>query len=181
MSAELQQDTVFDVLSSPRRRYTLYYLRTHGEVDILDLAAAVAAWEYETDVDSITDQQRKRVYVSLYQTHVPKLDDLGLVDYDKDSGTVAITDRAKELDRYLTADQEDTFTWQYLYLVVAAVGGLILAGAMLDWPVLGVVPDVVAALLLVGTFLVVSIGHYLYQSRLRSRLPPELQYGDNRG
>jgi hypothetical protein len=37
----------------------------------------------------VTQQQRKRVYVSLYQSHAPKLDELGVIDLRTDSIIVA--------------------------------------------------------------------------------------------
>jgi len=65
----LSQDVVFDILSSSRRRYVLYRLReAEGPVELTELAEQVAAWENDTETDQITEQERKRVYVSLYQT-----------------------------------------------------------------------------------------------------------------
>ena len=42
------------------------------------------------------------MYVSLYQTHIPKLDSVGLVEYDQENGDVALTDRAHQIDAYLS-------------------------------------------------------------------------------
>lgn len=86
---ELSQDLIFDLLSNPRRRFILYYLRIEsGPVKLPDLAKEIAAWEYDTPIDELTDQEQKRAYVSLYQTHVPKLVEAGLVDYDTDDKTL---------------------------------------------------------------------------------------------
>jgi DNA-binding transcriptional ArsR family regulator len=42
---DLSQDVIFDILSSPRRRYVLYYLRKEGgPIDLTQLAERVAAW-----------------------------------------------------------------------------------------------------------------------------------------
>lgn len=79
-SSGLSQDQVFEVLKSPRRRYALYYLRREGGiVELSDLTDQVAVWENDTTPSGLTSEQRKRVYISLYQTHLPKLDDAGIV------------------------------------------------------------------------------------------------------
>jgi len=85
----LSKDTVFDLLSNSRRRFVLHYLeRADGPVRLSTLAAEIAATENEVTVDELTSQQRKRTYVSLYQTHIPKLQDAGAVSYNAETGTV---------------------------------------------------------------------------------------------
>src|SRR6056297_1412574 len=92
-------DTIFDLLSNPRRRFVLHYLkRVEEPVQLTELAAQIAAKENDVPVDELTSQQRKRAYVSLYQTHVPKLEEVGVVTYDADTGNVALTERADEID-----------------------------------------------------------------------------------
>ncbi|MFB6202852.1 MAG: winged helix-turn-helix domain-containing protein [Halorhabdus sp.] len=118
----LTPDDVFDILSNPRRRMVLYYLREHaGSVDVKELAEAIAAMENDVDVSELTSQQRKRVYVSLYQTHLPKMAETGVIDYDKDGGTVRLTDRTTAIDEYLTTEGP-SYPWRLHYLVIAAVG-----------------------------------------------------------
>lgn len=175
---EIAHDAIFDVLSSPRRRYVLYYLRRHGPTDILDLTAEVAAWEYGCDVDDLTSQQRKRVYVSLYQTHVPKMDGLGIVDYDQDSGMIQLTDRADEIGRYLTTRPADHSSWQRAYLLMAALGVVLFTLVVTDWTVFARVPDSVAAFVIVAGFGLLATAHYVHQRRVEDRLPAELQYGE---
>src|SRR6056297_1117923 len=98
---ELSQDEIFAILSNPRRRYVLYFLNQHGEgIELTDLAEHVAAWENDTTVEELSSKERKRVYVSLYQTHVPKLADHGLIDYDPDSGMVRPTETSRKVDQY---------------------------------------------------------------------------------
>lgn len=130
METPLSQDTVFEILSNSRRRYVLYYLRQETEpIQLTTLAEHVAAWENETDVESLGDQERKRVYVSLYQTHIPKLAEIGLVEYDKEAGTVALADKGASMDKYLS-ESGDSIPWQLIYLTEAAVGALALLSTM---------------------------------------------------
>lgn len=170
----LSQDVVFELLSSPRRRYILYHLRqTNEPVELTTLAEQVAAWENETDVDTITEQERKRVYVSLYQTHIPRLDEAGVIEYDKDSGMVSLASQAREIDNYLDSTEE-TFSWQWGYLLLAVV-----SGAVLGLTVTGVgffenfSESLVAAAILVA-FSVTALSHTIYRLLQRRSVPEEL-------
>jgi len=123
---QLSRDEVFDILSSPRRRYVLYYLREYGgPVELTALAEKLAAWENDTTVEELPPQARKRVYVSLYQTHVPKLRDAGLIEYDSDSGELELADNSSPVDPYLGgARAERPWYWYYLSLTVLSTATL---------------------------------------------------------
>jgi len=172
--SQITQDTVFDVLSSARRRYVLYYLQQSDDpVDINELARQVAAWENDTDVENLTDQQRKRVYISLYQSHVPKLDSIGIVEYDKESGEVALTDKAHVVDSYL--DGTESIPWQTFYMGLSALSAILLALVWFEVGVFGTVPAVVVGLVITAGFAVSAITHYLYWRRNRQQIPSELE------
>jgi DNA-binding transcriptional ArsR family regulator len=71
-SPSITPDTAFDVLRAPRRRYALHYLHEHtGSVTITELSEWVARHEPDADAE--------RVEVSLHHSHLPKLEDAGLV------------------------------------------------------------------------------------------------------
>ncbi len=170
---DISQSDVFDVLSNPRRRFVLYYLREIDEtVELNELAKAIAAWENDTDESELTDQDRKRVYVSLYQTHIPKLTDVGLVEYDQDSGTVHLTDRTSVIDDYLT-DSQSTVPWHYLYLGLSVAGALAFGLVWLEVGAFATIPLLVVGGLLVAGFLVLSVAHYLSTARQHIEMPPE--------
>lgn len=123
---EVTQDVVFDILSRARRRYVLYLLKSKGPMELTELAEHTAAWENDVEVEELTKQQRKRVYVSLYQTHVPKLEEAGFVTYDDDSSIVRLGSQAEEIDRFLGSEPQ-TYPWQFVYLGVAVTGLVLLA------------------------------------------------------
>ncbi|WP_336344884.1 DUF7344 domain-containing protein [Halalkalicoccus ordinarius] len=105
----LSKDEMFHLLSNRRRRDTLRYLTGRDEpVDMRDLAEQVAAWEQETTVQQLSSQERQRVYIALYQTHLPKLDDYGVVTYDQSRGIIERTERADRLAPYLDESDEPT-------------------------------------------------------------------------
>ncbi|WP_049937061.1 DUF7344 domain-containing protein [Haloplanus natans] len=94
-------DRIFAILQNHRRRLILEYLRDHDSTTQGDLARHVAAVENDIAESAVTSTQRKRVYVSLYQAHLPKLDEFGAVDFDRDRGTVERTSKTDDLLRYL--------------------------------------------------------------------------------
>lgn len=166
----LSRDTIFDLLSSPRRRMALYYLRKHdGSATVTELAEEIASLEYDVPVDELTRQQRKRVYVSLYQTHVPKLADAGVVDYDEDTSEVTLTDRANDVDAYLSGETAPGYPWHYHYLALAVAGVvLFLVTVLVD---AGPVTPVVVGIAVTAAFGVSGIAQLLYL-RYRDREPP---------
>jgi hypothetical protein len=159
----LTQGEVYDLLSNARRRFVISYLRDREEpVELNALSREVAAWENETPVEELTDQHIKRVYVSLYQTHIPKLDESGVVEYDKDSGMVALAGNVAALDTYLPDGDGATVPWQFVYAAIAVLG-------LTAYGVVTAFPDVFAwvsltalGAVLMASFGVVAIAHYLY-------------------
>ncbi|RLM39193.1 hypothetical protein [Haloarcula sp. Atlit-120R] len=80
---DLDGATLFDILGNERRRACLYCLAEHGtalSVSTLGKQVARAVADAETDSDELYDS----VYISLCQTHLPKLDAVGLVVYEQD-------------------------------------------------------------------------------------------------
>lgn len=167
---ELTKNEALEILNNPRRRYVLSLLdATPDGLTIGELANQVAAWEQDTSVAELTSQQRKRVHVSLYQTHVVKMSDLGVVQFDRDSGLVTLTPKAEQIRQFLPAE-EGTRPWQLYYGLFAGVGLLVYLlklGGVLD-----VLPWAAVALLVYGGFLLITVGHY-YDSRTSSR-----EFGD---
>jgi len=161
---KLSQDTVFDVLSSARRRETIAILREEDTpIELTTLAEIVAARENDTSVEELSSQDRKRVYVSLYQTHLPKLSEAGLVDYDRDAGRVQLTSNVTELDTYLPERNQDEPPWQLAYVSVAIVG-LALYLAAMTVPSLGI-SETIVGILTIGAFAVVAATHYMMRYR----------------
>ncbi len=97
----LSKDEMFELLKNQRRRDALRYLREDGESTLSDLAERIAAKENDIEVVELSSAQRKRVYIGLYQCHLPKLDDAGVVDFEKHRGDVERLDAAAQLDSYL--------------------------------------------------------------------------------
>lgn len=62
-----------------------------------DLAEAIAAIELDKEITELDAQERKRVYITLIQLHLPKLDELGAIAYDERSKQVYETEATHAL------------------------------------------------------------------------------------
>lgn len=139
----LSKDEIFSTLSNQRRRYVIHYLKHDPtQVRIRDLAEQIAAWENDITVGELTYKQRKRVYTSLHQTHLPKMDDCGIVEYDRDRGLISLAPGAADLEVYLEVVSEHELPWSDFYLGLSAAALLLVvvgwAGILpVDVPPLG--------------------------------------------
>ena len=98
----LELDDVFHILQNERRRNVLRYLQDVDDViEMRDMAVQIAAWENDTTVQQLHSDQRQRVYIALYQSHLPKLDKLGLIEYNKPRGYVETRPRLDDVHAYL--------------------------------------------------------------------------------
>ena len=168
-------DVVFEILSNQRRRMVLYYLRQHeGTATVNELAKHIAAMENDVTVGDLTSQQQKRVYVSLYQTHLPKLEATSMIDYDDEEGEVSLTERANEMDSYLTPTADSTYPWQYHYLALALFSAGLLTLALLGVPVVADIPMSWLAIAITAAFVVSTVVHYRQYRREQQQLPAEL-------
>lgn len=88
---DITADGLFEVISNDRRRRVLGFLASRGSSTRLDvLADHLAAWEDGETTATVSENRRKRAYVSLYQVHLPKLDERGYISYDDEAGDISI-------------------------------------------------------------------------------------------
>jgi DNA-binding transcriptional ArsR family regulator len=92
-STEISKDELFHILQNERRRQVLrYVVNREGPFEMRSIAEQVAAWEHDTTVRELTSDERQRVYIALYQSHLSKLDEAGLIEYQQNRGIVEVTD-----------------------------------------------------------------------------------------
>ena len=158
----------FDVLGSARRRHLLRALEDRGGAGpLVAVATDVAAVELAVPADTVPPRDRKRVYISCYQTHVPRLEATGYVEYDAETGVVGLTDRAAELggDLGWTSPAPRVPAAMVATAVLAAIG---FGGVLLGLPGLGSTSPAVAGLLVVAALAGVAVATVL---RDRGRRP----------
>lgn len=118
-------DEMFALLSNERRRRVLQHLsRNGGEARLRDLARDIAAEEHDAEPVDVTYAQRKRLYTSLYQSHLPRMERSDVITYDRNSGVVALGPAAEEFDVYLEIVGKHEFTWSTYYLGLATLFGV---------------------------------------------------------
>jgi hypothetical protein len=129
-------DVVFQTLSNERRRLALQALASEGTMTVRELTTSVAAAENGVAVEELEYRERKRVYTSLVQTHLPAMHKNDVVDYDKSRGVVTLRPETREFEAYIASDRGDRFT--RLLRACLGLSGLSLVASLFAW--LGVGP-----------------------------------------
>ena len=149
----LPLDVVFEILKNKRRRLVLRFVKQQDDesVDLGELAEHVAALENDKSVSALTSGERKRVYVGLYQCHLPKMDDADIVEFDRNRGTIELGENAEQLEEYLDNQSDEETIWPRYYLSITLIGaGLFLIGQAglfpVDWIQTAIVLAMIAAL-----------------------------------
>jgi hypothetical protein len=129
----LPLDQTFEILRNQRRRYVLQHLEAVGEqVSLSELAEQIAAWENDKEVRQITSSERKRVYVGLYQCHLPKMDGMGVISFNKPRGLIERGENADAVEPYLQrAAVSDRSSWTKPRVVISILGLTVLPAAIL--------------------------------------------------
>jgi len=156
----ISKDELFRILSSGRRRYIIYFLHREGEeMSLGDLATRIAAEENERTIEDVTDAERQRVYISLYQTHLPKLQEADIVEYDDEERLVTLTDEMQR-SGFFWMTEDDSPPWHRYYAILGAFGWLLILGiwsgllAAVPWAAVSVVLTLGLTVLVVAQFAV---------------------------
>lgn len=175
-SERLTKGEIFDVLRNQRRRFVLQYLKQKDDhVELGDLATQVAAWEYDTTVEGVTSEQRKRVYTTLQQTHLDKMAEAGIVEYDADRGVIRSTDQTDDLSIYLEIVPGREFPWQEYYLSLGAVSTALVTALWFNVYPFTMVSDLEWASLIALVLTLSAIYHVYRQRGMRLDNPDGLE------
>jgi hypothetical protein len=147
----------------------LDYLKRRDErVTVRDLSEQVAALENGIERREVTPKERKRVYTALHQTHLPKMASVGVIDYDRDRGTLELTEAVAAFDIYLEIVPESELSWSEFYLGLGAVATALVTVAALGIYPFSLLPGFAYALVVAAGLLVVGAVHTY--SRRRDRV-----------
>ena len=131
---ELAEGEIHDVLRNDRRRMVLELLGDAGEpVTARELSEAIAA--RESDSEPPPRDVRQSVYISLQQTHLPKLDGLGIVDYDESTKTVTPATNAPTVGVYMEVVPKYGLAYSESYAALGVLGVLLVVAAEIGVPV----------------------------------------------
>jgi DNA-binding transcriptional ArsR family regulator len=103
-------DTVFQILSNRRRRFVLHFLtEVDDSVGREELARRIATWEQNQDIGDVPSDEVARVTVSLDHSHLPRLEDSGIVSYDREEREVTTTAAIERFLPYLDLARSEDF------------------------------------------------------------------------
>ncbi|WP_231182975.1 ArsR family transcriptional regulator [Haladaptatus sp. DYF46] len=89
---QLTADEIFDVLSHRQRRHVLStLLDSDDEITVSELAEMTS---------SKSDGDASRIEVGLHHSHLPRLEGMGIVEYDRDAETVEPTAAVADLEPF---------------------------------------------------------------------------------
>lgn len=128
-ASEPSAEELFEILSNSRRRYVAYFLKHCADTaELGTLSTQIAAWENDKPVAEVTRADRKRVYTSLQQVHLPKMDEIGVVGFDKRAGLIESTPSLESVEFKMTVTEEDRSVVWYRYYLFASAAGLVFWG-----------------------------------------------------
>lgn len=125
-----QKDELFQILSSHRRQQVIKICDQAQEpVALSQLAQRIAATEQGKEIDELTGKERKRIYTSLQQTHLPMMARADVIEYD--GRTAELTEDGAELSVYMDIVPPGTISWAAYYFGLSVICGIVITGVHL--------------------------------------------------
>ena len=129
------------ILGNNRRMLMIEYLqRKEGQAELRELVEFIAEREGDTD-----RKHRKSVYVSLVQTHIPKLEREGVITFEH--GVITLLKIPNDVTVYMEVVKKNDISWNAFYMGTSLI--FFVAGLYLES-----LPLVLAALVYLGISLV---------------------------
>lgn len=101
------------LLLTPRRKCIIEHLSENGgEASVEDLISAILNSENKER----NCRTRKSVYVSLMQTHLPRLEKEGVVRYNRNMGKIVLINLPEDLKLYAETVGKFDIPWSIYYL-----------------------------------------------------------------
>lgn len=160
---EVAESEVHDLLRNDRRRQVIKQLqRTVGSTTLREIAESIA--EKETGESPPPKNIRQSVYNSLHQTHLPKLDDLGVINYDSDRKTIRLNETARTVDIYMEVVTPFGITWSEFYRLLGTVSLFVVLASILELPVISMIDPLLWTTLFLGAY-TVSMAYQVWSQR----------------
>lgn len=164
----LTEDELFEILSNRRRRHVLHELmREDDGIDIGTLSEEIAAYEDGLELHEVSSSDRKRVYTALHQSHLPKMDEAGVVDFNQDRGTVEPTPALEDVEIYMDVVRGREIPWSDYYIGLTALSGILLAATTLEAGPLAAMTPYAWGVFVLVSFGVSAVAHRYYSRRNR--------------
>lgn len=96
-------DEIFALFTRERRRFALYYLdNADGAVPIDELAEQIREWETDPEREEVPDDEYEETLIELEHNHLPKIEDVDHVEYDRTNEQIRISGLSSEVDVLLS-------------------------------------------------------------------------------
>ena len=135
-TGSLDESEVYDILRNDRRRFVIDHLRHDGDRATVGSLADRLASE-ESGEAPPPKNVRQSVYVSLHQTHLPRLDEAGVVTYDPVSKEVELLEGAEAVTVYMEVVERHGLSTNELYVTLSVLGLLSVLASLLAVPGFG--------------------------------------------
>lgn len=176
---EISDADVFEILSNRRRRFALHAIKRREEpIELSELSEQIAAWEMDTEPEQISYEDRRGVYVTLKTTHLPMMDEQGVIEFEQQTKTVESTELLSELDVYIETLRQDEIPWSTYYIGLAVICFSIVIAVGADAPGAAALEPLDAGVITFVAFGVSSLIHNLVDRRNRlgnTEKPAELR------
>lgn len=160
----ISRGVVFDILRNERRRRVLKYLDEQGGNTTLgDVSERLAAIENDKPKSQITSQERKRLYVGLYQCHLPRMNDAGAIDFNSDRGIIEATEHMPSFLEPLSDDDDQSQIdrrWPLYYLTVGILATGLFTLNIVSAAAAQILPG--TSVLLIGVIMAVGLGSIVH-------------------
>lgn len=155
----LPETEIYHVLSNSRRRAVLAILWRRTEpVTLRVVSEEIAA--REVGERPAPRALRESVYNALHQTHLPKLDALGLVHYDSQRKIVEAQPAAAQLGRYMDVTMRMGISWGEYYRALGVTGLFVTVASLAEAPGFNAIDPLLPATVFLGAF-ALSTGYQL--------------------
>lgn len=96
-------DTVFDLCRDRHRRIVLAVLAGEQRpLTVNDLTKAIAKHNHHVPVTEMPAESLPELQRDLHRAHLPKIEAVGLVDYDQERGLVELTEQFEQVQPHLS-------------------------------------------------------------------------------
>lgn len=163
-TSEIVAEDIHDVLRNRRRRLVIDILQDNGGPQtVRELSEHIGA--VESGEEPPPRNVKQSVYVSLLQTHLPKLHELGVVDYQPEGKTVGVAEGFEDVEVFLETVPKYGITKSEYYTGLSILGLLTVLGAEIGTPVLSQIPGVIWAYAVFLVILCSGLFHTYTQGR----------------
>lgn len=131
---QLSKSDIFGVLQNDRRRCILELLYKQEKLSIRSLSEEIA--RMESGAKEPNSNVRKSIYISLLQTHIPKMESLNLITYNREKDSVELLPAARDFDFYIETVKKGDIPWSQFYLglsTLAVFGSFAILTELVKW------------------------------------------------